>query len=150
MSGDLHGLASIMTGDSEMTWPRKVWSTPNVEYLLNHRLAHYRQYGFGPYAIIKGGALVGMAGVQVWDYAPCSIEVLVYVARPLWSRGLAAHAMQWVLQRAKDVAHEPVLYAATRPENARAERIAKRSGFTKIGSGEHYGYLANFWKLELS
>lgn len=146
---DCDALSEIMAGDPEMTWPRKAWTRENVDYLLGLRLKHYADYGFGPYAILRSGRLIGMAGAQVWDYAPCSIEVLAYVARSEWSRGLAVRVLNWTIERAATFGDVKSIYAATRPENVRAVRLARGLGFAEAGAGEHYGYPAMFWQLSL-
>lgn len=148
-ASDLDALCLFMTGDAEMTWPRKPWSRGNVEYLLSLRFKHYSDYGFGPYAIVKNGNVIGMAGAQVWEYAECGIEVLAYVARPYWSTGLAPRVLMWTLMRARHVAGLKYVYAAVRPENERAIRLTQRLGFEETSRGEHYGYPAKFLRLDL-
>lgn len=147
---DSAALAMILTGDPEMTWTRGVWKQENVDYLLSLRLKHYETYGFGPYAVMIGENLKGMIGVQVWDYQPCSVELLAYVARSEWSRGLATDLGRWVVARCRDLADLQVIYAATREENERSNKLAARLGFVRTGHGQHYGHPAVFWEMQLT
>jgi len=139
-------LGDFLSGDPEMTWTRKPWSRRNVDYLLSLRLSHYKQYGFGPYGIELDGKLIGMAGVQVWDYEPCSVEFLVYVAKSQWNQGYGTNLTKWIIDKCNDIPSLPFLYAATRPENTRINHIVKQLGFMKTGNGEHYGYPSIYWK----
>ena len=146
---DLDDLCQFMTGDPEMTWPRVRWNRDNVSYLLNLRLKHYADYGFGPYAVEINGKLVGMAGVQVWAESPCAVEMLAYIDRELWSKKIGTRLLTWVVERARASGGIKELFAATRAENRRAENLSKRIGFREIGRGQHFGHEAIKWKLLL-
>ncbi len=142
-------LGNFMIGDPDMTWPRVSWTQDNVDYLLGLRLKHYEDYGFGVYGVLLDNELIGMAGIQVWEYEPCSVEVLVYIAKEHWYKGYAVKIMRWLLNRIKVDTDLHELYAAIRLENTAAIKIAKFFKFSKIGENIHYGYPATIGKLQI-
>lgn len=46
---DIDSLCLFLCDDPEMTWSRKVRNRENVNYLLELRLKHYKDFGFGIY-----------------------------------------------------------------------------------------------------
>jgi L-amino acid N-acyltransferase YncA len=90
-----------------------------------------------------------MAGVQVWDDKPCSVELLAYVAKDIWSLGIGTRLLRWIIDIARQSGFIHEIFAATRAENERAISLARRVGFTEIGHGTHYGYPSIKWVLAL-
>lgn len=146
---DLGRLCDFMTGDPDMTWPRVSWSRENVSYLLGLRLKHYAEFGFGPYGVDMGNTLIGMAGVQTWDYEPCSVELLTYIRKENWAGGLGTRLLRWVVDQAREYKIGDYIYAATRQENERANNLARRLGFEETGHGVHFGYPSIKWRMSL-
>ena len=146
---DLDALCLFMTGDPEMTWPRTSWARSNVEYLLEFRLKHYQNYGFGPYGVLLDGRLIGMAGVQVWEETTCSIELLVYLAKEVWLKGLGRKLLIWIIDAARSSGKIKEIYAATREDNNRAINLARRVGFQEFGKGIHFGHPAIKWIIHI-
>lgn len=146
---DLDGMCSFLEGDAEMSWSRTPWTIENVSYLLAHRLRHYEDFGFGPYGVISEGGLVGMAGAQIWKEEESSVEVLVYLARDHWGRGLATELLTWSISRLKEFTNQEIVYASTRPENVRAVKMITNLGFEMIGRDTHFGHDAILWAKDL-
>lgn len=150
VESDLDDLVTILAGDPDMSWSRKPWSRTNVEFLLRHRLGHYLMYGFGPYAAVLDGHLLGMAGAQIWEEKSDAVELLAYVAKDQWGKGLATELLSWSLLRLEQFTNQSTVFATTRPENVRAARMVTRLGFQPIGKkSAHYGHEAITWRRDL-
>lgn len=146
---DLDDLFGILGGDEGMTWTRRSWTRENVDFLLGLRLAHYEKYGFGVYAVLSYGKLIGMAGVQAWDHADNAVEYVAYVSRDNWNKGISTRVGRWVLERIKEKTSLNEVYAATRHENEGAKSVAQKLGFRKFGEREHFGFPSIQWRLSL-
>ena len=134
-----------------MTWTRNEWDESNVRYLLGLRLKHYEEYGFGVYGIEdrSTGQLIGMAGAQFFDDDTPDIEVIAYVDRKQWNRGLATR----VLKQMADEIFQTCdavdrIVAATRHDNAAAQAVARSLGMEPTGEGRHYGAPSIYWAVE--
>ena len=150
VKSDLAELIAILAGDPEMSWSRSSWSRANVEYLLSHRLRHYDTHGFGPYAVILDGHLIGMAGAQVWEEGSEAVELLAYIAKSHWGRGLATELLGWSVMRLEHFTKQAHVFATTRPENARARSMVRRLGFQPMGKkSAHFGHEAITWRRKL-
>jgi RimJ/RimL family protein N-acetyltransferase len=146
---DAADLLAVLGDDPEMTWTRRSWNADNVGYLLRLRLEHYA-YGFGVYALEDGdGTFLGMAGLQFWDDDSEDVEVIAYVRKDRWARGIARTALEWCLKVTfEECPAVTRIVAATRHDNVAAQTLAKRLGMTVTGEGEHYGAPSIYWVLD--
>ena len=147
---DIDELCGILCDDPEMTWTRRAWTRENVEYLLNLRLKHYEDHGFGAYAVLYNNKLIGMAGAQVWEYNDDSIELLSYISRKYWNLGITSQLMNWLIDTIQRQTNLHSVYAATRHENKAAISLTEKFGFKRIGEENHFGFPSIHWKLDLA
>jgi RimJ/RimL family protein N-acetyltransferase len=144
---DVDPLCDIMLGDPSMNWPRVPWERHNVEYVLGLRLQHYRDYGFGMYAVEEAGKVIGWSGAQVWQEDKGTVELGCFLARSHWGKGTGTKLVQWSAVEIFTHTDIPELYALTRPENDAAVAICTKMQFVESGMTEHYGFDATIWKI---
>ncbi len=148
---DLSALTDIMAGDPAMTWTRNTWTQDNVSYLLRLRLTHYKDYRFGMYGVVDtlSGELIGMAGLQFWDDSSPDVEIITYIRRSDWNRGLATELSSWCCAHAfAECPSVERIVAATRHDNIAAQKVARRMAMSVTGEGEHYGARSIFWNVD--
>jgi ribosomal-protein-alanine N-acetyltransferase len=144
---DVDALCDIMLDDTSMNWPRVPWDRQNVEYVLGVRLQHYRDYGFGMYAIEEAGKVIGWSGAQVWQDDKGTVELGCFLARSHWGKGTGSQLIKWSADQIFTQTDMSEIYALTRPENEAAVGVCKKMGFIESGMTEHYGFDATIWKI---
>jgi RimJ/RimL family protein N-acetyltransferase len=99
-------------------------------------VAHWREHGFGLYALEsreaqQAGALLGFAGVAYPTFLPALAarpEIGWRLARAAWGRGLATEAALAVRDHAFAALGMDELISVIHPENARSRRVAQKLG----------------------
>ncbi|HKG02522.1 MAG TPA: GNAT family N-acetyltransferase [Conexibacter sp.] len=97
---------------------------------------HWKQHGFGPFALESrqaddAGALIGFAGVAYPAYLPALAErpeIGWRLARSAWGRGLATEAALAARDHAFETLGFPELIAIVHPDNARSQAVARKLG----------------------
>ena len=147
MATDLDELCSFMLDDPEMNWPRVPWSRDNVEYVLGLRLQHYLKYGFGIYAVELQDKLIGWSGAQVWNESEGLIEVICFLKRTEWHKGIGSKLLCWTIKSLFELTSAQEIFALTRPDKGAGSALAQRVGFVETGVSTHYGIDAIVWSV---
>jgi ribosomal-protein-alanine N-acetyltransferase len=133
----------------EMRWERLEGTDDEVQSLLGFRLEHYRQHGFGVNALWSDSAeLVGQAGLQRLGPDQDRVELVVFLSKQIWGRGVATRVSRWFLNRALAECNVSALWATVRPENGPARRLVDRLGYREVGRREHYGYDSLVYRVD--
>jgi RimJ/RimL family protein N-acetyltransferase len=147
---DFGALHEILSASDEMTWERVSATQSYTRRLLEFRLKHYEEWGFGVLAVEHAatGRLLGQAGLQALDPDGERIEVVIFLRSDALGQGLGKGLMVAILDRCKDSGLSE-LYATVRPENARARSLVDAVGFSYIGDMNHFGMSCALWGLRL-
>src|SRR3954470_21576754 len=102
--------------------------------------AHWREHGFGPWAVLEEGRFVGFAEVHyagegIGGIDPREVEVGWVIAEDSRGRGVATEAMHAAIADAWTRATTDHVVAYIRPENAISQRVAEKLGFRLRGPG---------------
>lgn len=105
------------------------YSRSEVEGAINYGVAHYAEYGFGPWAIVMklSGVLVGECGLQFLA-DPGEFEVGYTLAKVYWGLGLATEATRTVVAYGFKVLKLPRLIACAHPNNAPSHHVLEKAG----------------------
>lgn len=150
---DLKSLFEILGDDPEMTWPRRPWNEADVREVLEMRLSHYRRHSFGVYAVERDEdlSLIGMAGLQFWNESSPDVELVAYIRRSCWNRGIATRLLQVCVDRAFErTSLLPRIVAATRHDNPAAQKMIASLGLEPRGDVIHFGWPSKFWAIDRS
>ncbi|NJO66693.1 MAG: GNAT family N-acetyltransferase [Leptolyngbyaceae cyanobacterium RM1_405_57] len=103
--------------------------------LLQRRLQHWQQHGFGAWALIHQAdqQLIGHCGLHYFYPVPdqaAEVE-LTYAMNPsFWGQGLATEAATTVLQWGFETLKLPKIAAVTAPANFASQRVMQKLGMT--------------------
>jgi RimJ/RimL family protein N-acetyltransferase len=91
-----------------------------------------RQDGEATFAVIRGGDLIGVCGVEPRDHAP---EIGYWLGAPYWGRGYATEAVRAVIDHAFGAVGHGTLQAGARVGNPASRRVLEKCGFqwTSVG-----------------
>jgi RimJ/RimL family protein N-acetyltransferase len=126
-------------------------SPPDQSRLLfSSWLDHWAEFGFGYWAIelVRSGELIGFGGLQLAysDDGPY-LNVFYRLFPRFWGRGYApemvAAAAEWGRRAFPDL---PIMII-TPTENAPAQRVAVKMGFTEVRRAWFQGALSCFFRL---
>lgn len=96
--------------------------------------------GFGLWAVVADGALIGFTGLSVPAFeAPFlpSVEVGWRLARAAWGRGYATEAATAALGAAFGPLQLPEVVSFTATTNPRSQAVMSRTGMTPAGTFDH-------------
>jgi ribosomal-protein-alanine N-acetyltransferase len=112
-----------------------------LDRLLRDDCAHWRDHGFGPWALIEreSGKFAGRGGIA-WTSLrdTLAIELPWSIEPRLQGAGLATEAARAAVEWAHTLGFEEVI-ALTLPTNLASQRVAEKVGFTRNGECEHAG-----------
>jgi ribosomal-protein-alanine N-acetyltransferase len=87
---------------------------------------------YGPYSIVMDQTIIGLCGVQQKDL-PAGVSELWYILdKNYWGKGLAAKAVELLLEQCKSNPLQKSVYAEAVNINKASWRILERAGFQKI------------------
>ena len=133
-------------GDSEvMRFGDGVQTKEWIRHWLTNCLEHYyRQWGFGPYAVIEQSSreVIGYCGLFFFPdvNGQPEIEVGYRLARDKWGNGYATEAAQSVRDFAFQTLGVNRLIAMIDPENKASIRVAQKLGMRHAGEIKFKGY----------
>jgi RimJ/RimL family protein N-acetyltransferase len=138
---DLEALHAVIGEDPDMSWngePRLIDETANV---LQRRLNHYEQHGFGVLAVVlkATGKMIGQNGLQVVKNSH-SVELVVYTAKRYQRQGLAFEACSGSLTYGFAELKLSRIVANIRPQNIAAHRLVAKLGFHFVGKDRVHGH----------
>ena len=144
MFADAEVMRYLPTGE-----PRSVEET---EVELNYMVDHWRQRGFGVWAVIlkDTGEFAGYCGLQYLHEEPggvsaealeggTDVEVVAGLARPYWKQGIAPEATRAALRYGFETARLGRIVAAIHPDNGASRHILQSMGMKHDEAIRYYG-----------
>ena len=144
MFADAEVMRYLPTGE-----PRSVEET---EVELNYMVDHWRQRGFGVWAVIlkDTGEFAGYCGLQYLHEEPggvsaealeggTDVEVVAGLARPYWKQGIAPEATRAALRYGFETVRLGRIVAAIHPDNGASRHILQSMGMKYDEAIRYYG-----------
>lgn len=117
-----------------------------VERLIQFQLSHWRQHGYGWWAVcaadsanpLQNPPLIGWAGLQ---YLPETdeIEVGYLFGRDYWGRGLATEAARTSVQFGFEELGIKTIVGIVHPENIASQRVLEKAGLVYVEPAHYFG-----------
>jgi len=128
-----------VTGDADVmrfVGDLKPLSPEKTGQMIAEAIDHYRQRGFGEYAIVsrQTGAFIGYGGFAVLPERTC-VEIDYILGREFWGDGLATELAKALVAQGFDHLGFQVLGASFDPQNHASMRVAAKVGFNYERSG---------------
>jgi len=105
--------------------------------MLNQWMAHWREHGFGFWAVAAAEApdlVIGFGGTNLKPIAGTTRFNLYYRFAPAaWGKGYASELGEAALANAFDALSAPAVHAVVRPDNAPSIRVLERLGMERVG-----------------
>ena len=117
-----------VTLDDLVDW-RRIHEGPQYDHVVGDIVAHWREYGFGYWAIERDGAVVGFGGVRLlrdWNGRGDVLNLFYRLEPEARGNGFARETASAAIDRAT----LPVV-ARIRPENEPSVRVALRAGLVR-------------------
>ena len=153
--GDGDSYEALLLEPAVSAWlrpePLPPFHRADIEEMLADDLRHWREAGFGPWALVEaeGGALVGRVGLRRTSIGGELVTELAWTVRPAWQgRGLATAAAVEALELARSVGVEEVV-ALVLPANLASRRVAEKAGMRSTGEVTHAGLPHLLYRVEL-
>jgi RimJ/RimL family protein N-acetyltransferase len=153
--GDEAGYEALLFDPAVSAWlrpqPMAPFSRADIAEMLADDLRHWRDAGFGPWAVIEadGGELVGRVGLHRTSIGGELVTELAWTVRPGWqSRGLATAAALEGVELARSVGLVE-LVALVLPANLASRRVAEKLGMRSSGKVTHAGMPHLLFHLDL-
>lgn len=150
--GDLDAFAEIFADPEVCRYigDGKPRPRERVEQSLRNCIACWERRGFGPFAVLDEGRIIGdtllypiaRSGTDFSDLDARGpeIEIGYRLAREAWGKGFATEAakatMDWAFS--PDGPNLPELIAVTYPENAASQRVLEKIGMRCMGETSDY------------
>ncbi|WJY21441.1 GNAT family N-acetyltransferase [Fontisubflavum oceani] len=101
---------------------------------LGEDLAHWKQHGFGRWALVHAGRTVGLGGLSL-KFQYRGINLSYHLLPDLWGQGLASEFVRGALDYAALSLKAQEVYGLVRPANTASTRVLEKAGF--IHAAEH-------------
>lgn len=149
--GDLEDFAALMADPEVMRFSLKgpLSKDQATEYLKTRILAHYEKYGFGLWAVIFEGHLIGLAGLimQTIDGQE-EVEVAYRLHPRYWGKGLATEAAVAICKYAFETLAVERLISIIDPQNHRSRKVAERMGMHHWKDTVYHGFASHIYALK--
>ena len=145
---DVSDIHAVMGDDPDMTWERKPWPLELTEKRLMLRIKHYKEHGFGVWAVIDKatGEMVGQTGLQILE-GTNDIELVSFTAKRWWRKGVSFETCTAALMYGFQELNLPKIIAVIRPDNTAAQQLANKLGFQFVSEGIAYGIDVFYYEL---
>jgi len=147
---DLDELAAINADPESMRYigNGKTQSREQTQVRLNGILDHYKQHGFGLFAMVDktSGEFVGFCGLQHLDNT-LEIEVGYRLARRFWGMGLATEAARACLRYGFEQLGLERIVAVIQPGNAPSKSVAAKIGLKYIKNAHFYNSDVEYYAI---
>jgi RimJ/RimL family protein N-acetyltransferase len=130
---DREAFARMNADPRVMVFMPSVLSTEESDALADRIEAHFRQHGFGLYAVElrQGGSFIGFIGLSVPTFVapltPC-VEIGWRLAAEYWRQGLASEGAKAVVRHAFEALGLGELVSFSVPANTRSRRVMEKLG----------------------
>jgi [ribosomal protein S5]-alanine N-acetyltransferase len=152
---DQLGYQALFTDPQVSAWlrpePEPPFSAADLAEMLAEDLRHWREAGFGPWALveIESGALVGRVGLHRTSVGGELCTELAWAVVPAWQgRGLASGAALEGMALAREVGIEE-LVALVLPANLASRRVAEKVGMRTSAEVTHAGLPHLLYRVDL-
>ena len=150
----LDGRDARRLASSDLTWVRALDEDPRVtEFFGGVRdaarsaayvvdgVAHWREYGVGPYLVFDAGDLVGRCALRHTRRAgERDLEVSYALAPSYWGRGIATGLVEHLCELATRHSDAHVIHATVLEGNVRSSAVLERTGFVRVADVERDGH----------
>lgn len=147
---DLNALASLLGNEQVMEFSivgPLSWQQTK-EYLEQRILTHYAKHGFGLWAVVYGGQVIGYAGLITQQIDGEKLIELGYRLLPeYWGKGLASEAAGAIAQYAFDQLNLEQIISVVEEKNVRSVSVAKRLGMHHWKDADFHGKMAQIYCL---
>jgi RimJ/RimL family protein N-acetyltransferase len=154
-SGDEDSYEALLLDPEVSAWlrpePLPPFSRADIAEMLADDLRHWREAGFGPWALVEaeGGELVGRVGLRRTSIGGELCTELAWTVRPAWQgRGLATAAAREGVALGRSVGLAEVV-ALVLPANLASRRVAEKAGMRSTGEVTHAGLPHLLYRVEL-
>jgi RimJ/RimL family protein N-acetyltransferase len=146
---DLNPLASLLGNAQVMEFsvggPLTLEETN--EMLEKRILAHYAEYGFGLWALVHSGIVIGFAGLIVQRIDGEQLVELGYRLDPgYWGKGLASEAAAAIARYAFEELKLKEIISIIEASNTRSIAVAKRLGMHYWKDADFHGKKTQIYK----
>jgi ribosomal-protein-alanine N-acetyltransferase len=138
---DLHSLAVIRADADVMKYTTgRPESVQEVQAWLNKWMAHWRDHGFGRWALIDKatGTLAGWCGLLYLEDTT-DVEIGYGLAKDYWGKGLATEAAAATMKYGFEQLSLPRIVAVAWPENMASHRVLEKLGMKYVKTGKFFG-----------
>lgn len=144
-AANLHDYRDLFAEPEINRWlrpdPLEPFTRPEADRLYRHDRSHWRQYGFGPWAVREreGGLFVGRGGLA-WTTVDGErvVELPWAIRTSLHGRGYATEQAQAALVAARNEGLRRVV-SLTLPHNLASRRVMEKIGLVCVGHVTHAG-----------
>lgn len=146
---DLWWNQRLIYSDPAVTWDGKTYEAVKALRALERRLKHWREHGFGMWAVIERGSgePLGFAGLQYLEDTG-DVEVGYYLGRNAWGKGYATEVGRAAVGYGLGVLGLSRVVAVMRPENLASQRVLAKLGLRHVRDEKHYGFMVQLWAFE--
>jgi [ribosomal protein S5]-alanine N-acetyltransferase len=124
----------------EEAWPSAFRTPERAKEVLDHQLAHWERWGFGPWMVELGGRVIGWTGLQHTTIAGRpEVELLWFVHPDHWGQGYTTEMAREAVRAAFEVLELDDVVAFTVPVNAASRAVMEKLGMTYEREIEHVG-----------
>lgn len=145
---DLNDFIALGKNDKNFSWERKVMSKEYYTTLLQFRIKHYKEHGFGVHAIFQNGKLIGQMGLQVLDEQKQRLEYVIFLGKEYTNKGIGTRLLKYLFNRCK-VEGIKTVYGVIRSDNAASEKLIKKFGGKKLKTVVHYHQSGILYEINL-
>ena len=135
----------------EAVWPSSMRRPEDAARILDGHLAHWERWGFGPWAVLLEGDVVGWGGVRhtTVEDRP-EVELLWFMHPDHWGRGYSTEMAREGVRVAFDALELDDLVAFTTPANAASRAVMEKLGMSYERDFEHVGLRHVLYRLTKS
>jgi RimJ/RimL family protein N-acetyltransferase len=124
----------------EEAWPSSFRTPERAQEVLADHLAHWERWGFGPWAVLLDGSVIGWGGVRHTTVAGRpEVELLWFIHPDHWNRGYSTEIAREAVRVAFEVLELDDVVAFTVPVNAASRAVMEKLGMTYEREIEHVG-----------
>ncbi|QBY00929.1 N-acetyltransferase [Rhodophyticola sp. CCM32] len=100
---------------------------------LGKDLAHWTRHGFGRWALVHAGRVVGLGGLSL-KFQHQGLNLSYHLLPDLWGQGLASEFVRGAIDYAGLALKAEEIYGLVRPANTPSIRVLEKAGFKHAGS----------------
>lgn len=99
-----------------------------TDAMLADDLDHWRRFGFGRWALVHAGHVVGLGGLTL-KHGFTGLNLSYHLSPDMWGQGLASEFVRGVLDHARAILPDEEVYGLVRPSNMPSIRVLEKAGF---------------------